>query len=80
MLYNLYDEQKEHLKIEDNKRKNKCDDLYVDEKEQLRKYEKKGQKTTCEQLNNEKKQHVKIEDSKRKKQNVIILIIVKKNI
>ena len=39
---NLDDEQKEHLKIDDNKRKKaKQDNLNVNEKEQLRKYEKK---------------------------------------
>ena len=59
------DEQKEHLKIEDNKRKNeKCDNLYVDEKEQLRKYEKKGKKSMRENLNNQKKKE------KREKKNI----------
>ena len=43
MLDNLDDEQKEHLKIKDNKReKEKRDNLNLDEKEQLRKYMKKG--------------------------------------
>ena len=42
MRDNLDDEQKEHLKIDDNKRKKaKQDNLNVNEKEQLRKYEKK---------------------------------------
>ena len=42
MRDNLDIEQKEHLKIDDNKRKKrKQDDLNVNEKEQLRKYEKK---------------------------------------
>ena len=45
MRDNLDEEQKEHLKIEDNKRKQeKQDNLNVDEKEQLRKYEKKERK------------------------------------
>ena len=39
---NLDDKQKEHLKIDDSKRKKaKQDNLNVNEKEQLRKYEKK---------------------------------------
>ena len=43
MRDNLDDEQKEHLKIKDSKRKKeKRDNLNLDEKEHLRKYEKKG--------------------------------------
>ena len=46
--------KKEHLIKEDNKRKKEKHRSLDDyEKEQLRKYEKKGQKTTCEHLNNE---------------------------
>ena len=42
MRDNLDDEEKEHLKIEGKKRKKaKCDNLNVDEKEQMRKCEKK---------------------------------------
>ena len=74
---NLDDEQKEHLKIQDNKKKRKS--VYVDEKEQLRKYEKKGKNAMHNNLNNDKKEHMKIEESKRKKQSVKTLIIMKKN-
>ena len=43
MRDNLDDEQKEHLKLKGNKKKQeKRDNLNVDEKEQQRKYEKKG--------------------------------------
>ena len=46
MCDNLDIEQKEHLKIDDNKRKKrKQDDLNVNEKEQLRKYKKKKKKS-----------------------------------
>ena len=54
------DEQKKHLKIEDNKRKNeKCDNLNLVEKEQLRKYEKKGKKSMRDNLGDEHKEHLK---------------------
>ena len=68
MRDNLDIEQKEHLKIEDNKRKKrKQDDLTVNEKEQLRNYEKKRKEAMRDNLNNEKKEHIKIDDSKKKK-------------
>ena len=54
------DEQKKHLKIEDNKRKNeKCDNLNLVEKEQMRKYEKKGKKSMRDNLGDEQKEHLK---------------------
>ena len=66
---NLDDEQKEHLKIEDkNKRKKaKCDNLNVDEKEQLRKYRKKGKKTMHGKFDDEQKEHLKKRGQKNKK-------------
>ena len=78
---NLDDEQKEHLKIEDKKKrkKAKCDNLNVDEKEQLRKYSKKGKKTMHGKFDDEQKEHLKKEDKKTKKQSVITLILMKKN-
>ena len=81
MRDNLDDEQKEHLEIKKNKRnKAKWDNLKVNEKEQLRKYMKKGKKVMHENLNNEKIEHINIEYSKRKqKQSVTTLIIMKKN-
>ena len=45
---------KKHLKIEDSKRKKeKCDNLNIDEKEQLRHYEKKIKKTMHDNLDYE---------------------------
>ena len=65
---NFDDEQKGHLKIKDNKRKKeKRDNLNVDVKEQLRKYEKKGKKAMRDNFDDEKKEHIKIEQNKRKK-------------
>ena len=45
------------------------DNVNYQEKEQLKKYEKKGKKTTRKNVNNQKKQHIKIEGSKIKKRN-----------
>ena len=45
------------------------DNVNYQEKEQLKKYEKKGKKTTRKNVNNQKKQHIKIEGSKIKKTN-----------
>ena len=45
MRDNLEEEKKEYSKKEDNKgKKEKCDNLGGNEKEQLRKYEKEGKK------------------------------------
>ena len=60
------DEQKQHLKMEDNKRKTKRDNLNVDEKEQLRKYDKKGKKAIPDNLGDVKKEQVRKDDKKRK--------------
>ena len=47
---------KKHLKIEDNKgKKTKCDDLNVDEQEQLRNYEEKIKNAMHDNLDNEQK-------------------------
>ena len=44
------------MKKKVNKRKKeKCDNLDDNEKEQLRKYEKKGKKVLCQNLNDEKR-------------------------
>ena len=48
------------------KQKPKRDNL--DEKEQLRKHEKKEKKALCDNLDEEQKEHLKIEDNKRKKE------------
>ena len=62
------DEIKEHLKIEDKKRKKKakCDNLNADEKEQFRKYEKKGKKAICDNIGDDEKEQVRKADKKRK--------------
>ena len=74
------DEQKEHLKKEDKKNKKaKCDNLNIDEKEQLRKYEKKVKKAMHGNFNDELKEHLKIEDKKRKKAGMVTLIFMRKN-
>ena len=49
--------QKEHLKIEDREIKKKRDDLNVPEKEQLRKFDKKGKKAMCDNLDDGQKEH-----------------------
>ena len=68
MHYNLDHERKEHLKIENKKRKKaKSDNLNIDEKEQLRKREKKGKKAMRDNHDDEKNEHSKIEENKRKK-------------
>ena len=68
MHYNLDHERKEHLKIENKKRKKaKSDTLNIDEKEQLRKREKKGKKAMRDNHDDEKNEHSKIEENKRKK-------------
>ena len=66
---NLDDGLKEHLKIEDKKRKKTTnhENLTVDEKEQLRKYKKKGKKGMPENLDDEQKEHLRIQDRKSKK-------------
>ena len=65
---NLDDEQKEHVQIQENKRKKaKRDSLNLDEKEQLRKYKKK-EKGMRDNLDDEQKEHLKLEDNKRKKE------------
>ena len=57
------DEKNEHSKIEDNKRtKAKHYNLNVAEKEQLRKYEKKGEKAMH---GNDEKEQVRKDDKKR---------------
>ena len=72
MRDNLIDEQKEHLKKEDEKRKKaKRYNRNVDEKEQLRKYKKKGKKVMCDNLDDEQKEHLKKEDKKKKKSKVL---------
>ena len=60
--------KKRVYKKEDNKRKKeKCDNLDDNEKEQLRKYEKKGKNIMRDNLDG-KKEHFEKEDNKRKKE------------
>ena len=61
------------------KKKEKRDNLNVDEKEQLRKCEKKGKEAMCDNLNNDKKEH-KNRRQQKIKQSVITLIIMKKTV
>ena len=69
MQDNLDDNEQEHLRKEDNKRKTgRHDNLDDDEKEQLRKYEKKGKNVMRDNLDDEKKDYLKKEDNKRKKE------------
>ena len=49
--------QKEHLKIEDREIKKKRDDRNVPEKEQLRKFDKKGKKAMYDNLDDGQKEH-----------------------
>ena len=57
--------KKEHLKIEGERRKKaKRENLNVDEREQLRKYEQKGKKGMLDNLSNEKEKRTKIEKTK----------------
>ena len=49
----------------------------MDEKEQLRKYEKKGRKAMHDNLDGEQKEHLKIEDNKKK--SLITLMLMKNN-
>ena len=51
----------------DRTTKEKRDNLGDNEKEQLRKYEKKGKEVMHDNLDDEKKEHLKKEDNKRKK-------------
>ena len=51
----------------DRTTKEKRDSLGDNEKEQLRKYEKKGKEVMHDNLDDEKKEHLKKEDNKRKK-------------
>ena len=48
-------------------KKEKRDNLSDSEREQLRKYEKKGKKVMHDNLDDEKNEHLKKEDNKRKK-------------
>ena len=76
MCDNLDEEQEEHLKIEDNKReKENRDNLNLNEKEQLRIYEKKGkkllvmaakQKKNRDNFDNNEKEQLRKYDKKRK--------------
>ena len=53
----------------EKKKKEKDDNLSVNEKEQLRKCEKKGKKVICDNLDDgKKKRHLKKENNKRKKE------------
>ena len=76
MCDNLDEEQEEHLKIEGNKReKENRHNLNLNEKEQLRIYEKKGKKATCDDsktkknrdnFDNNEKEQLRKYDKKRK--------------
>ena len=57
MCDNLDYKQKEHLTIEDSEIKKKRDDLNVPEKEQLRKFDKKGKKAMYDNLDDGQKEH-----------------------
>ena len=58
------------MKEEDIKRKKKCNELHDNEKEQLRKYEKKGKKVMHDSLRDDEKEQVRKNDKKRRWINV----------
>ena len=45
------------------------------EKDQLRKYEKKRKKAICDNLDDEQKQHVRIEDIERKQIGITLMLM-----
>ena len=55
------------MRIYEKKKKTKRDNINVDEKEQLRKYEKKGKKAMRVNLDDEQKEHLKKRTKKQKR-------------
>ena len=59
MLDNINGNEKEQIRQDDKRKNEKHTNLDSDEKEQLGKYEKKGEKFTWDKLNDDEKENLK---------------------